>query len=317
MTIVRIPTINELLSISLQSAQGAMVTAPATTDITTFLKNDLNPTIENILRTDVGLGRSHFGYTAPGKQTAKWSVDLYALLANAATPPVAPLFENLLVGAFGNAAVVFNDTVQASPTPTASAFAVSNASTLKPGDPVACNIGGATGWQMRPISSIASNTLTFSPPFSAAPSATAVVQSRIYRLSEAVNFYTIVDWLRDANNAVSALSRVAVDAVVNDFALDMAQTIVQLSASGPASFVVEQQTPAEGIWNGTFPTLPTLPTNLVTAYSPETPYLQGEFFLDTTAFTAYSVKLALSNGGKQLPVPFGSQIRGRSSVRRA
>lgn len=305
---IRVPTILELLSVSLEVTQGTPITAPATTDMMMFRTCDLNPSIENILREDKGLGRSFFGYVAPGKQTAKFSIDAYAILAAAASPVVAPAFENLLVGAMGNAAVVFTDTVQSSPTPTASSFAVSSAATLKVGDSVAVNVGGSFGWQIRPISAIASNTLTFLIPFGAAPAATSVVNGRIYRLSSAINLFTVVSWLRDATGAVSNISRMAVDAYVDELGLDFSQTIVTLTASGPASYVVEKQTPAGGLYNGTFPTLPSLPTNWITAYAPETPYLNGEFYLDTTLLTAYSAKFTLGNGGKQLPVPFGSQF---------
>jgi len=304
---IRVPTIYEVLSISAQSAQGTPA-VPATADILTYLNCDLNPDIENIIREDKGLGRSMFGYVAPGKQTAKWSVEVYADLASAATPPNPPQFEQLLVSAMAAAPVSFNDTVQASPSPTASSFAVSNAAALKPGDSLAVNIGGSFGWQMRPIQSIATNTLTFAIPFGAAPASTSVVKARIYRLGAVNNFMTIVDWLRDQTLAVSNLARMAVDCIADTFALDCSQTIVRVSASGPASYVVEQQSPASGIYNGTFPTLPALPTNLTTGFSPETPYLNGEFFLDTTLLTAYTVKMTLSNGAKQLPVPFGSQF---------
>jgi hypothetical protein len=307
MTITRVPTINELLSISAQSTQGTPAT-PATADIMTFMNVDLNPDIENIIRADKGLGRSMFGYVAPGKQLAKWTAELYAILANGATPPVAPEFEQVLISAMGASPVVFNDTVQASPTPTTTSFAVGNASTLKVGDPVAVNVGGSIGWQMRPISGIASNTLTFTIPFGAAPPATNVVQARLYRLGSTNEYLTIVDWLRDATLATSALSRMAVDAIANQFTIDCSQTIVRVTAGGPASFVVEKQSPASGIYNGTFPTLPSLPVNLTTGFSPETPYLNGEVFLDTTLITAYTVKMMLDNGAKQLPVPFGSQF---------
>ena len=309
MTIIRTPTIDRVVSVSLQSAQGTPAT-PVTGDITTFVKFDVDPNIENILRADVGLGRSHFGYTAPGKQSAKWSAEVYALLANAAAPVVAPLCDNLLFGALGATPVSFNDTVQASPSPTASTFAFTSAASLKVGDPIAVNIGGSTGWQMRPISAIATNTCTFSPPFSAAPSSGAVACSRIYRLSSASpNFFTMVDWVRDQTLVSSALSSMAVDAVVSDLSIDCSQTIVSLTAGGPASYVVRQQDPAlPPFYNGTFPTLPTLPTNIVSGYNPETPYLNGEAFFGTTQVTPYSVKVTLSNGAKQLPVPFGSQV---------
>lgn len=307
MTLVRVPTINELLSISAQSVQGTPAT-PATADIMTFLNVDLNPDIENIIRGDKGLGRSMFGFVAPGKQTAKWTVELYACLADAANPVGAPEFDNVLTSAMGATPVSFNDTVQSSPAPSASAFAVTNASALKPGASLAVNIGGSIGWQMRPIQSIAGNTLTFAIPFSAAPSVGAVAQARIYYLGDNNNYLTVVDWLRDAALAASALSRMAVDALADSFVLDCSQSVVRVSADGPASYVVEKQSPASGIYNGTFPTLPALPTNLTTGFSPETPYLNGEFFLDTTLLTAYTVKMSLSNGAKQLPVPFGSQF---------
>jgi len=303
----RVPSINELLSISAQSVQGTPA-IPVTADILTYLKCDLNPSIENIERVDIGLGRSSFGYVQGGKQSAKWSADLYAIIANAATPPIASEFDNLLVSAMGAAAVTFNDTVQASPIPTASTFAVTSAATLKVGDSLAVNVGGATGWQMRPISNIASNTLTFSPAFSAAPASGGVVQARLYRLGSLLNFLTVVDWLRDDSLAVSAISRMAVDALVDQFILDCSQSVVSIAANGPASYVVEKQSPAQGTYNGTFPTLPTLPTNLTTGFSPESPFYAGEFFLDTTLVTAYTVKMTLANGAKQLPIPFGSQF---------
>lgn len=308
--VTRVPTINELLSISLQSAQGSIAT-PATADIIQFLKCDLDPAIENYIREDKGLGHSIFGYVGPSKQTAKWSADMYAVLADGANPVVAPAFENLLLGAFGaSAAVSFNDTVQASPVPTSTVFAVSSAASLKVGDSLAVNVGGGSTWQMRPITSIASNTLTFGAGgFSSAPASTNAVIGRIYRLSSAVqNFFTIVNWLRDQVLATSNISRMAVDAVVNDLALDCSQNIVTLSASGPASFVVEKQSPATGTYNGTFPTIPSLPTNWLTGYQVETPYLNGEIFLDTTALTAYSAKMAINNNAKQLPVAFGTQF---------
>lgn len=306
--ITRVPTILELLSVSLQASQGVQITAPATSDLMMFRNSDLNPSIENILREDKGLGRSFFGYVAPGKQTAKFSIDAYAILASAANPVGAPAFENLLVGAMGATAVSFADTVQAAPTPTTTSFAVTNASTLKVGNSLAVNVGGSFGWQIRPIYAIAGNTLTFAIPFGAAPASTSAVVGRIYNLSSAINLYTIVSWLRDATSAVSNISRMAVDSYVDELGLDFSQSIVTLTASGPASYVVEKQSPAGGTYNGTFPTLPALPTNWTTGFAPETPYLNGEFYLDTTLLTAYSAKFMLNNGGKQLPVPFGSQF---------
>lgn len=306
MTIHRVPLINELLSISVQAAQGTPAT-PATGDITTYLKCDLNPDIENIKRSDMGLGRSDFGYVAGGKQTAKWSCDLYALLSTASTA-TAPLFDALLASAMGASSVVFQDTVQASPAPTTTSFGVTNASTLKPGNMVAVNLGGSNGWQMRPISSIASNTLTFGIPFSVAPAAAGAVQAVIYNLGDALKFLTIVDWLRDDTLAVSSLARMAVDALVNSLTLDTSANVVGLSASGPSSYVVEEQSPAQSTYSGTFPTLPSIPTNLTTAFSPESPFYSGEVYLDTTLITAYTVKMMLDNGAKQLPVPFGSEF---------
>lgn len=302
-TIHRVPLINELLSISAQSAQGTPAT-PATADITTYLKCDLNPRIENIAREDMGLGRSEFGYVAGGKQSAEWSCDLYALLATGATPPVAPLCDALLASAMGAAKVVFNDTVQATPAPTTTSFAVSSATNLKVGDPLAVNVGGTFGWQMRPIASIAGNTLTFAIPFGQAPASAAAVQAVLYRLGDALQFLTIVDWLRDDTLATSALSRMAVDALVNALSLDTSANVVGISASGVASAIVEEQNPGSYV----FPTLPTLPTNLTTAYSPESPFYAGEVYLDTTLITAYQIKMALDNGARQLPVPFGSEF---------
>ena len=310
MTVFRVPTILELFSASLQSAAGTQVTAPTTSDLMQFLKCDLNPSIENIKREDKGLGRSYFGYLAPGKQSAQWSADLYAILASgvSAGPPAAPAFDNLLVGAMGASVVSFSDTVQAAPTPTTTSFAVSNAASLKVGNMVAVNVGGAFGWQMRPISAIAGNTLTFSIPFGAAPAAASVVQGRIYNLGSAINLYTIVSWLRDTASAISMLSRMAVDSYVDKLSFDCNSSIVSLSAGGPASYVVEKQSPASGTYNGTFPTLPALPTNWTTGFAPDTPYLNGEVYLDTTVLTTYVFKLSIDNGGKQLPVPFGSQF---------
>jgi len=159
---VRTPLANELFAASLQTAQGTPAT-PATGDLLPFVSCDLNPRMENLERADKGLGRSKFGFVAGGKQSATWQVVCYLNLASAATPPAAPLGENLIVAALGSPAVVFSDTVQSTPTPTASTFAVSNASSLRVGDVLAVNIGGSVGWQMRPISAISNNTLTFSP----------------------------------------------------------------------------------------------------------------------------------------------------------
>ena len=306
---VRVATIQELLSVSFQSSgQGVQITAPATGDMMQFKTCDLNPDIENILRADKGFGRSFSGYVAPGKQTAKFSINAYAILAAAMNPVTAPAFDNLLQGAFGAAPISFADTVQASPTPTAASFAVSSAASLKVGMSLACNIGGATGWQVRPISAIATNTLTFSPAFSAAPAAAAAVIGRIYPLGSLINLYTVVSYLRDTALAVSNVSRMGVDCYIDQLEMDFSQSIIDLNVSGPATYVVEKQSPAGSppIYNGTFPTLPTLPNNFTSGFSPITPYLAGEVYFDTTLVSIYSAKFKIDNGGKQLPVAFGS-----------
>src|SRR6185437_11667285 len=206
---VRIPIYNELLAASIQSGIGAQVTTPATADLMQFVSCDLNPQFENLKRADKGLGRSTFGFIKGGKLNSQWTIDAYLSLSTASTP-TAPEAGNLIQGAFGSAPVVFQDTVQASPSPTASSFAVSSASTLKVGDPVAVNVGGAFGWQMRPVTGIAANTLTFSPAFGAAPPSGAAVQSLIYRFNSAGMYWlTLTNWLRtiagaDSNYSIAA-----------------------------------------------------------------------------------------------------------------
>jgi len=106
----------------------------------------------------------------------------------------------------------------------------------------------------------------------------------------------VFNWLRDSNYNVTGYSRKAIDAVVNQLKVDMTQSIIQLTASGPASYVSEQSVPAP----------PALPTNWTTGFQPQASQF-GEAFLDTTQITPYEFNLTLDNAAKQLPVPFGSQ----------
>lgn len=296
---VRMPIYNELLAASVQSGIGAQVTAPTTTDLMQFVSCDLNPQFENLKRADKGLGRSTFGFIKGGKLSSQWTIDAYLSLSTAATP-TAPECGNLIQAAFGAAPVTFQDTVQAAPTPTASSFAVSSAASLKVGDPVACNIGGATGWQMRPITAIAGNTLTFSPAFGAAPASGQAVQSLIYRFNSAGMFWlTLTNWIRSIAGADSNFSIAAVDAAVGDLTIDFMGDIIKVAASGPAGKIYE---PGAGII-----TIPALPTNWITGFTPQASQF-GEAFLDATAVTLYTLSLKLNNNAKSLPVPFGSQF---------
>lgn len=295
---VRMPIYNELLAASVQAGIGSQVLTPATADLIDFLTADLNPQFENLKRADKGLGRSMFGLIKGGKTSAQWTIDTYLALSNAATP-TAPLAANLIQGAFGNAPVSFQDTVQALPTPTASSFAVSSAASLKVGDPVACNIGGVTGWQIRPIASISTNTLTFSVPFSAAPASGQAVQSLIYRFnSSGMYWLTLTNWIRSISGGDSNYSIAAVDAAVGDLTLDFMSDIIKLTCSGPAGKCFE---PGSGV----IP-IPTLPVNWITGFSPQASQF-GEAFFDTTEVTLYTLSMKLNNNAKALPVPFGSQ----------
>lgn len=282
---------------SLQAARGTAA-VPATADILNFLNCDLNPAFENLIRGDKGFGRSYFGDVQGGHETATFSIAAYLILAAAANPVVAPPIENLLIGALGPAPVSFADTVQASPSPTATAFAVTSAASLKAGDMVAVNVGGSFGYQMRPIASISTNTLTFSIPFGAAPSSGAAVIARIYRLSSAVNYFTLCNWQRDTGyNVLTTYSREAIDAVIGRLDIDMMQAIAQLSASGPASQVTEP--------GASMPALPTLPTVGTESAQANT---FGEAFLDTTAVNAYAMRVSIDNMAKNLPAPLGSKF---------
>lgn len=295
---VRMPIYNELLACSVQSGIGSQVLSPATADLIDFLTSDLNPQFENLKRADKGLGRSMFGFIKGGKTSAQWNIDTYLTLSNASTP-TAPLAANLIQGAFCSTPVTFQDTVQASPTPTASSFAVGSAATLKVGDPVACNIGGSTGWQVRPIASISTNTLTFSIPFSAAPTSGQAVQSLIYRFNSSQMYWlTLTNWIRSITGADSNYSIAAVDAAVGQMTIDFMSDIIKLTCSGPAGKVYE---PGSGVI-----TIPTLPTNWITGFAPQASQF-GEAFFDTTAVTLYSLSVKLNNNAKALPVPFGSQ----------
>lgn len=292
------PIYNELLAASVQSGIGAQVTAPTTTDLMQFVSCDLNPQFENLKRMDKGLGRSEFGFIKGGKLSSQWTIDAYLTLSSASTP-TAPEAGNLIQAAFCSPPVVFSDTVQASPSPTASSFAVANASSLKVGACLAVNIGGAFGWQMRPVTAIATNTLTFSPPFGAAPSSGAAVQAVIYNFnSSAMYWLTLTNWIRSIAGADSNYSIVAVDAAVGDLTIDFMGDIIKLTCSGPAGKIFE---PGAGTV-----TIPALPTNWITGFSPQASQF-GEAFFDTTAVTLYTASLKLNNNAKSLPVPFGSQ----------
>jgi len=292
------PIYNELLAVSVQTGIGSQVTAPTTTDLMQFVSCDLNPQFENLKRMDKGLGRSEFGLIKGGKRSLQWTIDAYLTLSSAATP-TPPECDNLIRGAFCSAPVIFTDTVAVSPSPTASAFGVGNAATLKVNDMLAVNIGGATGWQMRPVSAIAGNTLTFSPAFSAAPSAGAAVQAVIYRLnSSQMLWLTVTNWIRSIAGADSDYTAAAVDAAVNDFTIDFMSDIIKLTCSGPAGKYARTGA-------GTIP-IPALPTNWITGFSPQASQF-GEAFFDTSAVTLYTASMKMNNNAKALPVPFGSQ----------
>jgi hypothetical protein len=300
----RVPIINELLAAAVQTGEGVEAT-PVTADIMQVISFELSPNQEQLEREDKGFGRSSFGFARGGNQAATWELVAHLLVAPAAAPVVAPNADRLLQAAFGATPVSINTTVQAAPAPTTTVFAVGAGvgATLQVGDVLAVLIG--TTYQMRPITAIATDTLTFSPAFTAAPASGATVKARIYRLATAPTYLTLVGWERDTAGVNTGFSRKALDALVNELIVDMNQSIVQLTARGPASRVNRTSIPA----------IPTLPTfdNLAQARN------FGGVWIDTTSIKAYELQLTLGNGAVALPVPLGSEfadgsVMGRRSV---
>jgi|SRR5579885_799455 len=290
---LRTPTINEILAFSVQSAQGSEAT-PVTADIAPFISCDLSPNPQNLERQDKGLGRSFFGYVRGGDSSSQWKADLELVLAAAATPVAKSSIENLLVASMGGTTVNFSDTVQASPTPTTTVFAVGNAASLKVNDPISIDCGGSVGFVMRTITNIATNTLTVSPALPNAPATSAKVKARIIRLATAPVYLTISNWLRASDNSTTAYSRKAIDALVGTLQIDFNQAIIRLSASGPAATITRTGVAA----------IPSLPSFSDVAQARNF----GSVWWGGSALTVYGLQINLDNGAQALPVPFGSQF---------
>lgn len=290
---VRTPSYNEILAISLQTGEGVEA-APVTGDVMQFINAQLVPAQENLVRTDKGLGRSRFGYVAGGNIASTWDMSAHLTLPAAATPVSTPQEEQIFRGALGAAAVSINTTVAAAPAPTATVFTVGAGvgATLKVGDPLTVNIAGT--FQVRPITAIATDALTFSPGFTAAPASGAVAKARIYRLGTNPNYYTMVKWFRDTADANTAYTRKAIDAVFGELDLNFNQSIINIAARGPAAQVVRTSIPA----------IPTLPSFTEVAKARNF----GDAWLDTTKLVAYEFDVKLNNQAVPLPVPFGKQV---------
>jgi hypothetical protein len=294
---LRTPSINEIIAFSVQTGQGVENTSPVTADIVPFISAELTPAPANVERKDKGLGRSFFGFVKGGDITASWKASLELVLAAAATPVAKPSIENLLVASLGGtsgAAVSFSDTVQASPTPTTTVFAVASASGLQANDPISIDCGGSVGIVMRPILSIATNTITLSLALPNAPATGAKVKARIIRLATAPVYMTITNWLRATDNSTTAYSYKAVDALVNSLLIDFSQAIINLAFEGPAAAMTRSSIAA----------IPSLPTFSDVAQARNF----GSVWWGGSALTAYDLKITLTNSAKPLPVPFGSQF---------
>lgn len=289
---LRAPTNNEILAFSVQTAQGAENTTPATAEIVPFISCALDPNQQNLERADKGLGRTFFGYVRGGNLSSQWKAELELVLAAAATPVATPSIDVLLKASMGATVVSFNDTVQAAPGPTTTVFAVTSAATLKQNDIISVAVAGV--FYMRTITNIAANTLTVFPALPAAPVSTAKVKSRIYRLATAPVYMTITNWIRATDNTTTAYSRKAIDAVVGQLLIDFNQSIIRLSASGPAGQVS----------SSSIATIPTLPSFSDVAQARNF----GTLYWGGTALTAYELQITLDNGAAALPVAFGSQF---------
>lgn len=289
---LRAPTNNEILAFSVQSAQGVENTTPATAEIVPFISCALDPNQQNLERGDKGLGRSFLGYVRGGNLSSQWKADLELVLSAAATPVATPSIDTLLKASMGATVVAFSDTVQAAPTPTSTVFAVTSAASLKVNDIISVAVAGV--FYMRTITNISTNTLTVFPALPGAPISTAKVKARIYRLATAPVYMTITNWLRATDNSTTAYSRKAVDAVVGQLLIDFNQSIIRLSASGPAGQVS----------SSSIATIPTLPSFSDVAQARNF----GTLYWGGTALTAYELQIQLDNGAAALPVPFGSQF---------
>jgi len=288
----RVLMYNELCAVAKQVDETTEVASPATADVLQIIDMAIRKNEAQLLRTDKGLGRSRFGFVRGGNTEADWELNAHLTLKAAAAPVSNPQLENILLGAMGGTPVSVNTTVNDAGA-TAGSFIVASATGIQIGDILAVNIASAGSYQCRPVTNVVSTTITFSPPFTAAPTNGATVKARIYRLSTALPWFTIVNWLRNDADADSVYSQKAIGSQINELEINTNQNIVQMTARGLAASVSRTS----------IPSIPSLPSFAEDAVARN----YGGVWYDATAIKAYEMLLRLNNGVARLPVPVGQQ----------
>lgn len=285
----RVPIINELLAVGEQTAEGTEKT-PVTADIIQNTTVAVNRNVENIERKDKGLGRSRFGLVRGGNQEDDFEFTQDLILPVSATPVGTPVLENIFRGVMGDVAPVDINTTVADVAATTTVFDLTSATGLQVGDPISVDIGGTT--EMRPISAIATDEVTVNIPFSSAPSDTAVAKVRIYRLANALNFYTIVNWLRDETDTDSSYSLKTLDSRIGELEINFNENPIQLTVRGMSASTLR----------ASIPSIPSLPTFTDVAQARNF----GNVWVDTSQLVAYEMVLRINNNLARSPVAIGT-----------
>lgn len=285
----RVPIINELLAVGEQTAEGSEKT-PVTADVIQNTTVAVNRNVENIERKDKGLGRSRFGLVRGGNQEDDFEFTQDLILPIGATPVGTPVLENIFRGVMGDIAPVDINTTVADVAATTTVFDLTSAAGLQVGDPISVDIGGTT--EMRPISAIATDEVTVGVPFSAAPADTAVAKVRIYRLANALNFYTIVNWLRDETDTDSSYSLKTLDSRIGELEINFNENPIQLTVRGMSASTLRSA----------IPSIPSLPTFTDVAQARNF----GNVWIDTNQLVAYEMVLRINNNLSRSPVAIGT-----------
>lgn len=285
----RVPIINELLAVGEQTAEGTEKT-PVTADVIQNTTVAVNRNVENIERKDKGLGRSRFGLVRGGNQEDDFEFTQDLILPVSATPVGTPVLENIFRGVMGDLAPVDINTTVSDVAATTTVFDLTSAAGLQAGDPISVDIGGT--FEMRPIESIATDEVTVSIPFSSAPSDAAVAKVRIYRLANALNFYTIVNWLRDETDTDSSYSLKTLDSRIGELEINFNENPIQLTVRGMSASTLR----------ASIPSIPTLPTFTDVAQARNF----GNVWVDTNQLVAYEMVLRINNNLARSPVAIGT-----------
>lgn len=275
------------VGIMVQSAEGTPASGIASADLVQATALRLGRNQQQLVRSDFGAGRSKFGFVQGGNLEADGELSGHLILPGSF---VNPQHERLLRAALGATIVSLSTTVAASPAPTAGVYTLTSATGLQAGDIIFTDVGSSK-FEGRPIASIAGAAVTLAINHSAAPAALATVQTKIFRLSQALPFLTIFDFLTNDKRQLE-------DAVVNELTFSF-EDIVNFAAALIASNAA-----------ATTETEPAAPSFAGDAFARNF----GDVWLDRTTATsaafkkidAYALAIRVANNVSRNPVRIGT-----------